>query len=90
MQRVESMLAPLSFHRSLMFSTDVTYFSFLDRIHAVEVHLKSQGLWDIPHPWLNIFVPASSVERFDALVFKELVSKDFSGPMLIYPMNRSK
>lgn len=85
------MLAPLSFHRELLFQTDTTYFKFLDRLHEVEVELHARGLWDqIPHPWLNIFVPASSIERFDALVFKKFMTQDYSGPMLVYPFNKSK
>jgi len=90
-QVVESMLAPLSFDRKLLFQTDTTYFKFLDRLRVVERELSSLGMWDqIPHPWLNIFVPASSIERFDKLVLKKLMTPDFSGPILVYPLNKSK
>lgn len=85
------MLAPLQFDRELLFQTDATYFKFLDRLHEVEVELGSLGLWDqIPHPWLNIFVPASSIERFDMLVLKKLMTPNFNGPILVYPLNKSK
>ncbi|KAG0581883.1 hypothetical protein M758_3G016900 [Ceratodon purpureus] len=88
---VESMLAPLNFHRELLFKTDTSYFKFLDRLHETEVQLSSRGLWDqIPHPWLNLFVPASSIERFDMLVLKKIMTQDFSGPLLVYPLNKSK
>ncbi|KAH9538100.1 hypothetical protein CY35_16G087800 [Sphagnum magellanicum] len=88
--RVEKMLAPLSFIRSLLFSTDVSYFEFLNRVHDVELSLRAQQLWDVPHPWLDIFVPASSMTTFDSLVFKQLVPVEYGGPILVYPVNRNK
>lgn len=85
------MLAPLSFHRGLLFKTDTSYFKFLNRLHETEAQLSSQGLWDqIPHPWLNLFVPASSIELFDMQVLKKIMTQDFSGPILVYPLNKSK
>ncbi|KAH9552870.1 hypothetical protein CY35_09G089200 [Sphagnum magellanicum] len=88
--RVEKMLAPLSFVRSLLFSTDVSYFKFLNRVHDVELSLRAQQLWDVPHPWLDIFVPASSMTSFDSLVFQQLVPVEYGGPILVYPVNRNK
>ncbi|KAH9576695.1 hypothetical protein CY35_01G177100 [Sphagnum magellanicum] len=88
--RVEKMLAPLSFIRSLLFSTDVSYFKFLNRVHDVELRLRAQQLWDVPHPWLDIFVPASSMTTFDSLVFQQLVPVEYGGPILVYPVNRNK
>jgi cytokinin dehydrogenase len=90
LQRVEKMLAPLSFIRSLLFSTDVSYFKFLNRVHDVELSLRAQQLWDVPHPWLNIFIPASSMTTFDSLVFQQLVPVEYGGPILVYPVNRNK
>ncbi|KAH9546232.1 hypothetical protein CY35_12G083500 [Sphagnum magellanicum] len=88
--RVEKMLAPLSFVQSLLFSTDVSYFKFLNRVHDVELSLRAQQLWDVPHPWLNIFVPASSMTSFDSLVFQQLVPVEYGGPILVYPVNQNK
>ncbi|KAH9570049.1 hypothetical protein CY35_02G019500 [Sphagnum magellanicum] len=87
--RVEKMLAPLNFVRSLLFSTDVSYFKFLNRIHDVELSLRAQQLWDVPHPCLDIFVPASSMTSFDSLVFQQLVPVEYGGPILVYPVNRN-
>jgi cytokinin dehydrogenase len=90
-ERVEKMLAPLNYIRSLMFSTDVSYFKFLNRIYdLVEVRSRALKLWDAPHPWLNLFVPASSITTFDSLIFKELFPVEFGGPILVYPVNRDK
>ncbi|KAG0554892.1 hypothetical protein KC19_12G128300 [Ceratodon purpureus] len=89
-QTVEKMLAPLRFIPTLIFTTDVPYEKFLNRLHDVEVSLSSQGLWDVPHPWLNLFVPRSSITSFDALIFKHMIKGDFSGPILIYPLKRER
>ena len=90
MQTVEAMLAPLRFIPTLVFTTDVPYEKFLNRLHDVELSLASQGLWDVPHPWLNLFVPRSSIAAFDALIFKYTINDDFSGPILIYPLKRER
>ncbi len=84
------MLAPLNYIQSLRFTTDVSYFQFLNRIHDVELSLSSHGLWDVPHPWLNLFIPRSSILDFNTKVFKQLINQDFSGPILVYPVNRDK
>lgn len=89
-QTVETMLSPLRFIRNLLFTTDVKYERFLNRLHEVEVNLASQGLWDVPHPWLNLFVPQSSIASFDSLIFKHMINEDFSGPILIYPLKRDR
>jgi len=73
-------LTPLSFIWSLLFNTDISYFKFLNRVHYVELSLCAQQLWDVPHPWLNIFVLASSMTTFDSLVFQQLVPVEYDGP----------
>lgn len=89
-QVVERMLAPLRFHHGLIFQTDTTYFNFLNRIHDLEIQMRAQGLWEIPHPWLNIFVPGSSIAEFDKRVFKPVVNRQFNGVILVYPVLKSK
>jgi len=42
------------------------------------------------HPMLMVFVPASAIEQFDRHVFKRLVTSELNGPVLVYPMNKSK
>ncbi|KAF6176993.1 hypothetical protein GIB67_027793 [Kingdonia uniflora] len=42
---------------SLLFSVDVPYFDFLNKVGMKEIHLRKVGLWDVSHPWLNMFVP---------------------------------
>lgn len=89
-QGVAISLLPLRFIRGLRFYTDVTYRDFLDRVHKVEATLRDCGVWEAPHPWLCLFIPRSQIEKFDALVFRQKLSKGVGGPMLVYPMLKSK
>eukprot|EP01018_Ginkgo_biloba_P014659 Gb_06338 [translate_table: standard] len=89
-EEVSSILAPLDFIPASVFTTDLSYMDFLDRVHTAELKLRSKGLWDVPHPWLNLFIPKSKIAEFDSGVFKDILRNTTSGPILIYPMNRSK
>ncbi|KAI5060332.1 hypothetical protein GOP47_0024752 [Adiantum capillus-veneris] len=91
-QQISGLLRALRFVEGLHFQVDVSYRDFLDRVHTGEPHLRNAGLWDAPHPWVCLFVPRSQIVAFDTLIFKhsKLVSKGVGGPMLVYPMLRSK
>ncbi|KAF5455851.1 hypothetical protein F2P56_025386 [Juglans regia] len=89
-QEIEALLEKLDFIPTSVFTTDLPYLDFLDRVHKNELKLRSKGLWDVPHPWLNLFVPKSSISDFDKGVFKGILGNKTSGPILIYPMNRDK
>lgn len=80
----------LNFIPYSMFSTDMLYLDFLDRVHKAELKLRAKNLWDVPHPWLNLFVPRSRIADFDRGVFKGILGSKASGPILIYPMNKDK
>lgn len=71
---------------------DLLYVDFLDRVHKAELKLRSKGLWEVPHPWLNLFVPKSKIADFDKGVFKDILGNKTktSGPILIYPMNKNE
>eukprot|EP00253_Pinus_taeda_P003481 PITA_03481 len=86
-QDVTSLLSSLHFIPGSVFTTDVSYLDFLDRVHTSELKLRSKGLWEVPHPWLNILVPGNKIHEFDARVFRDILRNTTSGPILIYPMN---
>ena len=90
MQDVERHLSRLNYIRSTLFETEVTYVEFLDRVHVSEVKLRSKGLWDVPHPWLNLFIPKSKIHSFAQVVFGNILTQTSNGPVLIYPVNKSK
>ncbi|KAK8940040.1 Cytokinin dehydrogenase 10 [Platanthera guangdongensis] len=90
-QDVEELLEKLSFTAGFAFANDVSYMDFLNRVHEGEVKLRGLGLWDVPHPWLNLFVPKSNMTNFHAGVFKSIMMHNkFMGPILVYPTSRSK
>lgn len=90
MQEVENLLSELSYIPSTLFVSEVTYTEFLDRVHVSEMKLRSKDLWDIPHPWLNLLIPKSKIHTFAQGVFGNILTETSNGPILIYPVNRSK
>lgn len=90
MQKTESLLSKLSFIPSTLFLSDVSYVDFLDRVHVSEIKLREKGLWEVPHPWLNLLIPKSKISDFARLVFGEILKDNSNGPILIYPVNKSK
>ncbi|CAI0387325.1 unnamed protein product [Linum tenue] len=89
---LERLLQGLSYVPGFAHSKDVSYVDFLDRVRGGELELQSRGLWEVPHPWLNLFVPKSRIAEFDSGVFKDIVLRRnvTTGPVLVYPMNRNK
>ncbi|GJN17515.1 hypothetical protein PR202_gb04591 [Eleusine coracana subsp. coracana] len=92
-QEVDALLGELDFLPGTVFTTDLPYVDFLDRVHTAELKLRAKGMWEVPHPWLNLFVPASRITDFDAGVFRGILggrTAGAGGPILIYPMNKHK
>ncbi|KAK3223905.1 hypothetical protein Dsin_010930 [Dipteronia sinensis] len=87
---VENSLSVLSYIPSTLFLSEVSYIQFLDRVHVSEVKLRSKGLWEVPHPWLNLLIPRSKIHNFAEEVFGNILMDTSNGPILIYPVNRSK
>ncbi|CAL5034006.1 unnamed protein product [Urochloa decumbens] len=89
---LEVMLRELRYARGYTFVQDVSYVEFLDRVHGAELKLRAAGLWDVPHPWLILFLPRSRILDFAAGVFHGVLRHDraMHGPVLVYPMNRGK
>ena len=72
------------------FQVDLTYVDFLLRVKEAEKHAKANGIWDAPHPWLNLFVSKSSIADFNRCVFNKILKDGIGGPMLVYPILRNK
>ncbi|XP_062208362.1 cytokinin dehydrogenase 1-like [Phragmites australis] len=90
-QELKSVLDELNFERGFAFERDVSYVEFLDRVHNEEVALDKVGMWRVPHPWLNLLVPRSCIADFDRGVFKGILQgTDVAGPLIVYPVNKSK
>ncbi|XP_065850138.1 cytokinin dehydrogenase 3-like [Euphorbia lathyris] len=91
-KEMEEKYKTLSFIEGFKYEKDVSYVDFLDRVRSGEEKLQSQGLWDVPHPWLNIFLPKSHISDFNSGVFRDIILKRniTTGPVLVYPMNKKK
>ncbi|XP_058107236.1 cytokinin dehydrogenase 9-like [Magnolia sinica] len=89
-QEVKSLLSRLSYIPSTLFMSEVPYLEFLDRVHVSEMKLRSKGLWEVPHPWLNLLIPRTGIHDFAKEVFGNILTDSSNGPILIYPLNKSK
>lgn len=80
----------LGFVRGLEFAAEVTYVEFLTRVKRAEEEARANGSWGGAHPWLNLFVAAPDIAGFDREVFKKILKDGIGGPMLVYPLVRSR
>lgn len=87
---MDRLLGRLRFVEGIKFEDDVKYMDFLLRVKRVEEDAKAKGIWDAPHPWLNMFVSKSNIADFDHEVFKKILKHGIGGPILVYPLLRSK
>lgn len=84
-------LAGLSFVPGTQTTADSTYFDFANRLAPTVAFLKSIGAWGLPHPWLNIFLPSAAAPSFIQGVLDDPTLNEVSqGPILLYPVTRSK
>ncbi|XP_076944411.1 cytokinin dehydrogenase 7-like [Bidens hawaiensis] len=84
------LLERLRFMKDTLFKVDLSYIEFLLRVKEAEKQAKANGIWDAPHPWLNLFVSKSSISDFNHFVFKKILKDGIGGPMLVYPILRSR
>ncbi|KAF0934157.1 hypothetical protein E2562_023420 [Oryza meyeriana var. granulata] len=90
-QKMELVLEKLSFEEGFMFTKYMSYTQFVDHVKEEKRVLRSSGMWDVPYPWLNLFVPQSRIFEFDAGVLKGIsAGANPVGVILMYPMNRDR
>ena len=84
-----SLLSGLHFNPGTQTAQDMTYFDYLNRLAPLIAFLRSIGVWDLPHPWINLFVPAANAQTLIGETLATLTVDDVGqGPILIYPFNR--
>ncbi|MGF7217427.1 FAD/FMN-containing dehydrogenase [Spirosoma lacussanchae] len=69
---------------------DRTYVAFTDQVVQLVNQLDAAGLGQLPHPWLDLFVPDSAVNLVSTQILTELDNTNF-GPgslLLFYPFSR--
>ncbi|KAL5098263.1 hypothetical protein RYX36_002590 [Vicia faba] len=91
-KEIQTLVQGLNYIPGFYYEKNVSFVEFLNRVRSGELKLQSQGLWDVPHPWLNMFIPKSRIMDFNSGVFNNIIQKRniTTGPVLVYPMNRNK
>jgi FAD/FMN-containing dehydrogenase len=84
-----SLLSGLNFNPGTQSTQDMTYFDYVNRLAPLVAFLRQIGVWEFPHPWVNLFVPAANAQTFIGETLAALTVDDVGqGPILIYPFNR--
>ncbi|TCK34579.1 FAD/FMN-containing dehydrogenase [Paraburkholderia sp. BL8N3] len=67
------------------------YFDFCDRVTATQIEIGAAGHWNLPHPWIDVFVPERHARRYIDGVLSELTFSDVPDfPCLIYGFRKSR
>jgi len=84
-----ALLSGLAFNPGTQSAQDMAYFDYLNRLAPLVAFLRQIGVWDFPHPWVNLFVPAANAQTLIGETLSNLSVDDVGqGPILIYPFNR--
>lgn len=87
----DALLAGLSFRPGSASAVDVEYLGFINRLDPAVEFLRAIGAWYLPHPWLNLFLPAHAAPALIESFLDRTTSADMGqGPILIYPFRRAR
>ena len=64
---------------------ELTYFQFIARLDPVEAFLRSIGVWYLPHPWIDVFVPRDESSSYILNELSLITAEDVNGVILVYP-----
>ncbi|WP_428261710.1 FAD-binding protein [Haliangium sp.] len=85
-----ALVAGLRFTPGTLTTTDTSYPGFVQRLDPTVDFLRQIGVWEFPHPWLNLFIPAQAAPRFIESTLAATAPEDLGqGPVLIYPIPRA-
>lgn len=87
---MERLIQRLRFVKGLRFEVDLSYMEFLLRVKKAEQQATASGIWEAPHPWLNLFVSKRDIVDFNRTVFNKSLKGGIGGSMLVYPLLRSR
>ncbi len=84
------MLEGLSYQRGSEQLVDLPYIAWVNRLVEPMAEGKKLGYFAHPHPWCDLFVPASKLGAFVAEVLSEVSPAEFSpfAPILLLPFKR--
>jgi cytokinin dehydrogenase len=72
-------------------TTVLSYRDWQFRLDPTVAFLKSIGVWQLPHPWVTLFFPASQAVGYMTNVLATLTLADTGqGPVLFYPFDTDR
>lgn len=76
----------LRFDQARTVTTEYSFVDWIDRLRPTVEVLKDLGIWFLPHPWINLFLPAGRTRAVVAETLADLTLADTGqGPVLLYP-----
>jgi FAD/FMN-containing dehydrogenase len=82
----------LSYQRGTEQIVDLPYIAWVNRLVGPLAEAQKLGYFDCPHPWCDLFVPASKLEAFVTQVLSEVSPAEYSpiAPIFIVPFKRDR
>lgn len=66
--------------------SELSYAAYAKRLDPNVEQQRCTGEWELPHPWLNVWLPDRHAEAFAGTVLSGLTLRDTGGgPILLYP-----
>src|SRR5918997_6172129 len=82
----ETLLTGLHDIRDLATVGHMTYEAFVKRLDPIVDQQRQSGVWALPHPWFDAWLPDEQAEAFVGSVLPELTLDDVGGgPIILYP-----
>jgi cytokinin dehydrogenase len=86
-----ALLAGLRDQRAEAQLTLQSYRDFIFRLDPTVAFLKSIDAWQLPHPWLTVFLPADRTAAYVSRMLATLTPADTGqGPILLYPFDTTR
>lgn len=87
----DALLAGLSFRPGSVSTVDTGHLGFVNRLDPLVEFLRAIGAWFLPHPWLNLFLPAAAAPALIQSFLDRTTNADMGqGPILMYPFPRAR
>ncbi|MEC3977313.1 FAD-binding protein [Amycolatopsis sp. H20-H5] len=88
----DALLAGLRHEPGAVEIEDTTYPEFLDRLAPGVAFRREIKEWELPHPWLNVFLPGPAAAEVVGRIMAELTLVDLApcGVILLYPVHTAR
>ncbi|HVJ89847.1 MAG TPA: FAD-binding protein [Labilithrix sp.] len=81
----------LSFIPGQITIRETSYIEFASRVDAYVAMMRETGTWEVPHPWLDVFLRASDAPQVMGAELAKLTPDSLGrGGVLVYPLRHSR